>query len=282
MGPAESNAVRKPECRTSPRRLPLTPDGHSAYDAHWKATYEPLFQGSCVRSTRRFLQRGSHAVRRLVVALLVVVGCLLLASGIVLVVLYRAAQAEPEFYREVLAVDRAALVEAADQMLQRTTALASDLKRSGTWETAFSQQQINGWLAVDLPKNHPNLLPPEVRDPRVDIDDGRLRIACRINSGRWRGVMWLEVEPALPEPNLLALRIRRVRLGTVPVPMGWVLDEVPRAASRFNLRIRWRQLEGDPVLLISLQGALRVEGKQVIVQTVQLQADHLYVAGITE
>lgn len=221
-------------------------------------------------------------MRRLIITLLVVIGCLLLAGGAAVLALYRAAQTEPEFYREVLAVDHAVLEEASDQMLQRTTALASDLGRAGQWEAAFSEEQINGWLAVDMPRNHPDLLPAEICDPRVVIDADRMRLACRVRSGPWRGVLWLEVEPLLPEPNLLALRIHRIRLGAVPIPMGWVLDELSQSASHFNLRAEWRQVDGDPVLLVPLHGTANSEGKQVIVETVQLHSRHVYVAGETE
>ena len=44
------------------------------------------------------------------------------------------------------------------------------LTKAGHWEIRFTADEINGWLAVDLVKNHPNALPPTLKDPRVSID----------------------------------------------------------------------------------------------------------------
>jgi len=225
---------------------------------------------------------GSPGVRRWLLRVVILLAGLLAATSGAALVLYRASQNEPEFYRQVLSIDHAALQEASDQMLQRTTALASDLKKPGSWEIAFSDKQINGWLAVDLPKNHPDLLPPEIRDPRVVINGRRMRVACRLAWDRWHGVAWLEVQPSLVEPNLLAVRICRVRLGAVPVPRGWVLDQLTRAALRLRLRIRWNQLDGDPVLLVPLDEVATKGRKRVTVRQLHLQDSHVYLAGVTE
>ena len=91
---------------------------------------------------------------------------------------------EPAFYRKAMDIDRAVLGKGSDRMLQQTTALASAVQKAGHWEALFTAEQINGWLAVDMVRNHPHTLPPELHDPRVAIDPERITVACRFDHGR--------------------------------------------------------------------------------------------------
>ena len=59
------------------------------------------------------------------------------------------------------------LIIACRSFARQTAALNNHLRRMGGWEAHFTDQQVNGWLAVDVPKNHPDLLPPEISHPRV-------------------------------------------------------------------------------------------------------------------
>ena len=75
----------------------------------------------------------------------------------------------PEFYRQALSTDRAQLEKSNKQLLRLTAALRNELRRPGVWQARFTADEINGWLAVDVPKNHPDLLPPQIEEPRVGI-----------------------------------------------------------------------------------------------------------------
>ena len=69
--------------------------------------------------------------------------------------LYLAAQHEPAFYRDTLAANRSALEKGSDRMLRKAAALGSVSTRSGPWEIRITAAEINGWLAVDLPRTIP-------------------------------------------------------------------------------------------------------------------------------
>ncbi|HEY1065216.1 MAG TPA: hypothetical protein VGE52_03875, partial [Pirellulales bacterium] len=102
--------------------------------------------------------------------MLLLVGCLIgLLIACVLLVggLYWASQQQPKFYQEALVVSPQKQREASDQLLAQAAALQSTARREGDWEAVFTAEQINGWLAVDLVENHPDVLPKEVRSPRV-------------------------------------------------------------------------------------------------------------------
>jgi hypothetical protein len=211
-----------------------------------------------------------------------------IGGGLVLLVagglfgLYEAMQYVPEFYRQAVAGDPGSQEKASDEMLQQATALLSDVKKKGRWEAVFTAEQINGWLAVDLARNHPNLLPPSLDHPRVAMLPDQVMLACRFQWGSVSSVLSLTVEPYLAEPNVLALRIRKVRAGLLPLPLGGVLDRISEAAQHADLRLTWRRAAGDPVAIVSFGEAGHIDGKAPRLEEMQLSNGEIYVAGTTE
>jgi hypothetical protein len=204
---------------------------------------------------------------------------LLAAAGLFLV--WKASRHVPDFYQEAVRGDPAALGEASDEMIRRATVLSSDLNQEGRWEATFTADEINGWLAVDLVENHPGQLPPAMSDPRVAIEPDGLTLACRFKQGYVDTVLSLTVDAYLAEPNVVALRIRKARAGSLPLPLSAVLKRIDEAARRSRLGINWRQADGDPVAYLSLPSS---DGQKEVVQidTVRLDKGEIYVAGSTE
>jgi len=217
--------------------------------------------------------------KRLRIAALI--GCgLLLVIALGLGGLYWALKHEPEFYRDAVRLDRSLQKQASDQMLQRAAALRSDVEKEGRWQALFTAEQINGWLAVDLPENFPDALPESFRDPRVEIRPDRMTLACRLEQGGTTTVVTLTVEPYLPEPNLLALRIRNARAGLLPMPLTPVLDAVSEAAGQIGFPLDWQRADRDPVALISTAPPDQ-DGKLVRIETIQLGDGEIYLTGTT-
>jgi hypothetical protein len=199
-----------------------------------------------------------------------------------LIGVFLALRYEPKFYRDALAVEPEAQEKGSDQMLQRTAALVSDVQKPGKWHTRFTAKQINGWLAIDFVKNHLAALPPQFSDPRVAIDSHGIILACRYEGGIVSTVLTLTVEPYVPDENVLALRIVRVRAGLVPMPLEKVLDGVSDAARRSEWRIEWRQRGGDPVALLSTPPPDNEGDLAVKIETIRLGKDEIFVSGATE
>jgi hypothetical protein len=210
--------------------------------------------------------------------ILVVVVGLLLVAAVCGLGIYLAARYVPQFYQEAIAVPSASSREGSDRMLQRSTALASDLKRGGRWAALFTPEELNGWLAVDLVENHGNSLPSGVEAPRVAFTADRLMLACRYRLGILSTVLWLEVEPYLTGPNAVAVRLRKVRAGRLPVPMQSVLEAIDGAVRHTDLRIEWSQTEGDPVAVISMPPQQEA-GRQFTLDTLRIRDGKLYAAG---
>jgi hypothetical protein len=199
--------------------------------------------------------------------------------GVSLFSIYEASQLVPEFYHEAISRDLQQQVESRDQFVVRATALASDLHQSDRWQSLFTAEQINAWLSLELASHYPDLLPEEMRDPRVSIRDKEVTIACRYESGGMAAVLSLTIDAYLQEPNVLALRIRRARAGALPVPLAQVLDGMTQAARELKLRLEWRKIQGDPVALIHF-GSRRDESFEGLnLQTIELRDGELFVSG---
>jgi hypothetical protein len=192
---------------------------------------------------------------------------------------YQASQHVPEFYRQAVALDAGHQEEARDQFVAETAALASDLNRRGRWQHLFTARQINAWLALELSTSYPRLLAGELHEPRVAIDEGEATIACRYESEGLSTILSLSVDAYLHEPNVLAIRIRKARAGSVPVPLGQVLDAISRAARELKLRLEWRKAQGDPVALITIPQPRDSHSRSFRLETVELRAGELYLAG---
>ena len=215
-------------------------------------------------------------IRRLLFTLGGVAGAIVL----VLLGLYLAAQHEPAFYRGALELDAAAAEKQSDLMLQRATALASAVKKEDHWEALFTADQINGWLAVDMVKNHPKLLPPNFSDPRVAINGTQITIACRCRQAGVNSVLSLTVEPYVPEPNMVLVRIIKARAGLLPLPLGDVLDRLSQVARDMHLHLTWRHAGADPVAVLSFPSA--DDDRPVSIETLRLGDGEIYVAGSTQ
>lgn len=210
------------------------------------------------------------------------------AGGLVVVILlmlgviYWAAQQAPEFYEETLHADPAKQAVASDAMLQQATALVSDAKNKDQWRTLFTADQINGWLAVDLPKNHADSLPAGVNDPRVQIQADELTLACRYEGNGMKTVLSLTVDVYLAKPNVIAVRIKKARAGRLPLPLDKVLATISQAAQQLDVPLQWQQEASDPIALFSIPPPRGNRDKRIRVESVSLGDGEIYLAGSTE
>jgi len=221
-------------------------------------------------------------VRKWLLRLSLVAVVALLAVGAGFLGLYRASQHVPEFYEQALTGDAKATEHASDEMIEQAAALATEIRRGGAWEAVFTAEQINGWLAVDLERNYPDLLPSSLSDPRVAIEPDQMWIACRLERGNLKSVVSMAADVYLAEPNVIALRIRRARAGLLPLPLDKVLDKISEKASELDLEIRWRQAEGDPVVEISVPPPRDEDDKAVRIEALRLGEGQFYLSGSTE
>jgi len=211
---------------------------------------------------------------KLILVLLGAIGCGL--GG-----LYLSVRHEPKFYRAARIADHETAARESDDLLAHATALASDVNRTGTWQGLFTEQQINGWLAVDLPKNHGDAMPTDVSDPRVSLRDGELTIGFRYNGGPVPVVVSFDVEPYLVESNVLAVRVRGARAGLLPLPLQQWLEDMSQQIQEADLHLHWQHEQDDPVAIISADPAM--SGRETVyrLDVLELTDGELFVSGTT-
>lgn len=209
-----------------------------------------------------------------------------LLAGILLVtvwLLLQAAARPPEFYQLVLQAEPAALAVHGDEFEHEVLELRNESRTDGSWSAEFTADQINGWLATDLPEKFPRALPPEVHDPRVALEENGVRIAARYDDGKLSTVLSILVEPQLgAEPNQIALRVREVRAGLLPVPLGAWKDKLEGRMPDRRLLLRWSMDEGDPIALVEWgQSSPSPSEPQWQIHEISLRAGALRISGVT-
>jgi hypothetical protein len=214
--------------------------------------------------------------KRIALAAGIIVLLTLVAAGIWLV---RSLGHVPAFYSEALAVNATELDQSNREMLRRTAKLSNDFKRFGKWEALFTDRQINGWLAVDVPKNHPELLPADVLQPRVRIHPDELLAGARIERNV-SAVVSVELAVHLSGPGTVAVRVHRIRVGDVPWALDRVVDQVIAAAQDWGLHVEQTQSDGEPVLLVTLPPDLN--GRQIMLERLELREGEVYLSGQTK
>jgi hypothetical protein len=181
------------------------------------------------------------------------------AGGVVIALLIgwaalRAWRHVPEFYVDALAVDSQVQQRGNRGFLRKVADLASGTQSDTHWQVSFTAAEINGWLAVDLPKNHADLLPAEFSEPRVRIDDTRITIAVRhqADDDTPGNVFTVTASIFTLAPNRLAVQIHSARAGIVPLPLDGIVEAISRAGEQLDCPIVWQQSGGEPVAVIVL------------------------------
>jgi hypothetical protein len=219
----------------------------------------------------------SRRLRRL----LTIVGALAILIAAALVGFYLALRHEPAFYRRAMEIDQAALGKGSDRMLQNIAAMQNAFNRPGQWQFVVTADEINGWLAVDMARNHPNAMPATLRNPRVYISPNDLTVGCRYEQGVISGIVSMTLRPSVAKANVVALQIVRARAGALPAPLKQVLDGVSQAARSMQLRLDWRQAGSDPVAMLSATDDPEAD-YVVRIEKLELADGEMRIAGVTE
>ncbi|MGQ9504195.1 MAG: hypothetical protein ACUVQG_05165 [Thermogutta sp.] len=218
-------------------------------------------------------------VIRLVWIVLIVVVCAIVLLGIAIAVLYLLASRAPAFYIKKLPLDQIAAKKASDQFLQKTSMFASDLKREGTWYLKVTEEEINGWLATDLPRNHAQSLPPGMSDPRIEIADDVIRIAAKMKYGILSGVAHAELKIYSAETNTIIVVIRRAAIGVLPLPLQKFVESLETIAARADWNVRQMQSGGSPTLVIIIPNALDEKGRELELTNIYISEGQVELSG---
>ncbi len=206
-----------------------------------------------------------------------------LGGAAVLAALLVAAALTPAFYRGRLASGEAAAAEqAARRLITKVAGLQAAASRIGPWEAAVTEQELNSWLAIDLPRNHAALLPAGVAAPRVELADRVVRIGVRVGVGSLSAVVSCGLEIRLREVNQVECVVADARLGALPLPRGPILHALAARLEPLGLLAEVRRGDGRSVLLVTLPGSLGQRAKRCVLEALAVSPGELLMAGETK
>ncbi len=187
---------------------------------------------------------------------------------------------KPKFYEELIDARVGEDREAeAKQFVAQSLQLRNDIANEPTWEAIFSDREVNAWLAEDLVKHFADQLPPEVHDPRIAFEADRVTLAFGLDQGPVRSVIWVVARPRIPEDNVIALTLEKIRAGALPVPPEKIINTLAANAKRNGVDVSWKMEEGLPVVTIRYQ-ASRVRN-DVVLERVNIRHGQIRLSGRT-
>jgi hypothetical protein len=220
-------------------------------------------------------------IRRLLVSFAVFL--LLVAAGIF--VLLELAKHEPEFYRNALRVDEKQQQANGSEMETRILNLRNSVLSESSWSASFTEEQINGWLAWDLNKKFPDLIPPEVSDPRVKVRDQSVTFAFRCEAKPFRGIAIINADVFLTGVvNQVGIRIISIHSGMVPVPVAAFADQIAIQAKKSGFNLEWSEENGATVAIIDLPDKMIKPddgGSYIELKSVQITDKGISISGET-
>jgi hypothetical protein len=193
---------------------------------------------------------------------------------------------EPAFYRSRIA---AALdgepppgkVQQGRRLVTKLSALRADFVRPGPWEAVIAEEEVNAWLATDLPRNHARLLPAGFSAPRVAIGPRRVQVGVRVGGATLGSVVTLDLEVVLREVNQLGIVLNAARLGALPLPRGPVTHEIARRIHALGMATELRRLDGRPIIMVYISSTPTAGGMSHRLESLALEEGTLLVAGVT-
>ncbi len=219
-------------------------------------------------------------LRRLAITVMVIAG--LAAGGVYL--LLQMAQSEPEFYRQALKVDPKIQRKNGSEMETRLLDLRNSVLTSETWTASFTEPQINGWLAWDLNKKFPGLVPSEVTDPQLVVGDKSITLAFHCSLEPFRGVAVIDADVFLTGViNQVGIRIKSIHSGMIPIPIAAVADQLTKQARKSGVELKWNNEGADTVAIIDLPDSMIKpdEGSYIELETLEIKQGKISIGGVT-
>ena len=189
--------------------------------------------------------RTSSKRKRLILAGLVASPLLVVPAAIWLSLTH-----QPTFYRALTDVPRDQREAKARRFVASSLQLRNDISNERDWQAVFTDQEVNAWLADDLVTHFADQIPPEIHEPRVAFGVDRITLAFQLDRGPIRSVIWVVAQARVPEDNVLALTLEKIRAGVIPISAERLIGPITDQAREHGLDVKWTREGGLPVALI--------------------------------
>lgn len=206
--------------------------------------------------------------------------------------LYRAATAAvPEYETLVDTLDAQQATGELDQHRQQlesqVAAFVSDVQSASRWQTVLTAEQINAWLAVQLPLEVPELGEQGVQEPRLILRDGEATLACRVTLRGVDSVVSVTAAPVVRDGGWVGLRVVRLRAGNLPLPVSTFAELLQTTvdsldADPTNFRLVTDGEDSGPVILVNLDRVASAPGELRRVDAFSFRDGEVFFGGVTE
>jgi len=224
-------------------------------------------------------------------------------------VLLPAIRVKPAFYREILAREKAAdarpilmqksrdaiekfnepIIKAGEAVsksarLEREIQVGEEIDidiipRKQHWETELTEDEINGYLAIEVPRLLPQLSSSGIKNPRISLRDDNLEIACQIEHGMVSGVLNLGLDIQFPQPNRCVILFQKAYVGLVPFSRETVRDTFASGLKGGGRTMESAAIQGDPALVIELGNDLKNPEFALILREIRPTNGSLSISG---
>jgi hypothetical protein len=182
----------------------------------------------------------------------------LVLTAVIVTALIVMVRHEPGFYRRSeIAAGKIRQEMSAAFLGQFATLLNNWKEGRGDWEVTFTEQQINsyfmeGFITHGLDKV---MLAQGNTDPRIAIDNDKLRLAFRYGSPPWSAIISYDLKMwvAPKEVNVVCIEFLARHAGALPIATQALLNEISEVAGRNGFEVTWHRHQGNPVALVRIQ-----------------------------
>ena len=214
-----------------------------------------------------------------IVVFCVVVALIAAVTGAV----YNATQQVPEFYSQALEFQPTETEDSGEILEEQVFAFSNQVKKPRRWSLRLTDRQINSWLSKDMKEKFPDLLPKEIEEPRIAVQGKTLLVGCKYHGQSLDSILAVSLDCFLVEgePNVVGIQLHNVTAGSLPIPVGQLIDMIDEYAAKADIPLRWQQRDGDPVALVTIPSeGPEIEG-EIQIDGLELKDGEIVLAGET-
>jgi len=180
-------------------------------------------------------------------------GMVLLLLSILAVLLSRT----PRFYDQAEARPSIARTGESDRVVGMFSDVRTALEgREPAWGLEFNDQEMNSFLqegAVNLGMD--SILPKGFHDPRLKIEDDKLRLGIRYGTGVLSTILTIEMRAwRIPsEDATIGVQLVSLKAGAMPLPLSILLDRITEFVRSQGIDVTWYRMDGKPVGVFRFQ-----------------------------
>lgn len=187
----------------------------------------------------------------------------------------------PEFYSKTAVPPGIERTTGSKEFQSDFWAFYNSVRYDKEWRQQFTEEQINSYFDEDFVKNGlaKTMLPEGITEPRVSIQQDKIRLAFRYGTGSWSTVVSIDARVWLTakEPNVVALELQSLHAGLLPISAQSLLERIYESAQQSHVDVNYYRYNGNPVALLRFQTDQRSPSIQL--QRLELHPGSIVIAG---